>query len=68
MAKKNTDKAVFINKSWMLVQASLGSKGPGWKIVLAPNVVPGDVVDVRLKAKAYYEGKAVQFHEYSEHR
>ncbi|RZL44057.1 MAG: 23S rRNA (uracil(1939)-C(5))-methyltransferase RlmD, partial [Pedobacter sp.] len=35
-----------------------------------PNVVPGDVVDVQTfkKRKAYYEGKAVRFHEFSEHR
>jgi 23S rRNA (uracil1939-C5)-methyltransferase len=38
------------------------------KVIL--NVVPGDVVDVQTfkKRKAYYEGKAVHFHEFSEHR
>jgi 23S rRNA (uracil1939-C5)-methyltransferase len=38
--------------------------------VFIPNVVPGDVVDVQTfkKRKAYYEGKAIHFHEYSEHR
>jgi 23S rRNA (uracil1939-C5)-methyltransferase len=38
--------------------------------VFIPNVVPGDVIDVQTfkKRKSYYEGKAVHFHEYSEHR
>jgi 23S rRNA (uracil1939-C5)-methyltransferase len=39
-------------------------------VVFIPNVVPGDVVDVQTfkKRKSFYEGKAVHFHEYSEHR
>jgi 23S rRNA (uracil1939-C5)-methyltransferase len=36
--------------------------------VFIPNVVPGDVIDVQTLKKSYYEGKAVHFHEYSEHR
>ena len=45
-------------------------KLPDGKVIFIPNVVPGDVVDVQTfkKRKAYYEGKAVHFHEYSEHQ
>lgn len=46
------------------------AKAPDGKIVLLPNAVPGDVVDVQTfkKRKAYYEGKAVHFHTLSEKR
>lgn len=39
-------------------------------MIFIPNVVPGDVVDVQTfkKRKAYYEGKAINFHEFSEDR
>jgi 23S rRNA (uracil1939-C5)-methyltransferase len=54
----------------MQVQRSISSKAPDGKVVFIPNVVPGDVIDVQTfkKRKSYYEGKAVHFHEYSEHR
>jgi 23S rRNA (uracil1939-C5)-methyltransferase len=53
----------------MQVQRSISSKGPDGKVVLYPNVVPGDVERANFKKrKAYYEGKAIHFHEYSEHR
>jgi 23S rRNA (uracil1939-C5)-methyltransferase len=72
MAKKNTDKVVF-HQIKVLDAGAKGvsvAKAPDGKVVFIPNVVPGDVVDVQTfkKRKAYYEGKAVHFHEYSEHR
>ncbi|RTY89012.1 23S rRNA (uracil(1939)-C(5))-methyltransferase RlmD [Flavobacterium sp. RSP15] len=72
MVKKNTDKVVF-HQIKVLDAGAKGvsvAKAPDGKVVFIPNVVPGDVVDVQTfkKRKAYYEGKAVHFHEYSEHR
>jgi 23S rRNA (uracil1939-C5)-methyltransferase len=39
-------------------------------IIFLPNAVPGDVVDIQIykKRKAYYEGKAIHFHTYSDKR
>jgi 23S rRNA (uracil1939-C5)-methyltransferase len=72
MAKKNTSKIVFDHIKVLDAGAKGVSvaKAPDGKIIFIPNVVPGDVVDVQTfkKRKAYYEGKAVRFHEYSEHR
>jgi len=72
MGKKNTDKIVFDHISVLDAGAKGVSvaKAPDGKVIFIPNVVPGDVVDVQTfkKRKAYYEGKAVRFHEYSEHR
>ena len=72
MAKKNTDKVVF-HQIKVLDAGAKGvsvAKAPDGKVVFVSNVVPGDVVDVQTfkKRKAYYEGKAVKFHEFSEHR
>ena len=72
MAKKNTGKIVF-NHIKVLDAGAKGvsvAKAPDGKVIFIPNVVPGDVVDVQTfkKRKAYYEGKAVHFHEFSEHR
>lgn len=72
MARKNTDKLVFER----IKVRDAGAKGvsvataPDGKVIFIPNVVPGDVVDVQTfkKRKAYYEGKAVKFHEFSEFR
>lgn len=72
MARKNTDKLVFEH----IKVRDAGAKGvsvataPDGKVIFIPNVVPGDVVDVQTfkKRKAYYEGKAVKFHELSQHR
>ncbi|WP_333875940.1 23S rRNA (uracil(1939)-C(5))-methyltransferase RlmD [Flavobacterium sp.] len=72
MGRKHTDKIVFEN----ITVHDAGAKGvsvakaPDGKVIFIPNVVPGDVVDVQTfkKRKAYYEGKAVKFHTYSEHR
>ncbi len=72
MGRKNTDKVVF-HQIKVLDAGAKGvsvAKAPDGKVVFIPNVVPGDVVDVQTfkKRKAYYEGKAVKFHEFSEHR
>ena len=72
MAKKNTDKIVFDHIKVLDAGAKGVSvaKAPDGKVIFIPNVVPGDVVDLQTfkKRKAYYEGKAIKFHEYSEHR
>ena len=72
MSRKITNKIVF-NHIKVLDAGAKGvsvAKAPDGKVVFIPNVVPGDVVDVQTfkKRKAYYEGKAVHFHEFSEHR
>ncbi len=72
MGRKNTDKIVF-HQIPVLDAGAKGvsvAKAPDGKVIFIPNVVPGDVVDVQTfkKRKAYYEGKAVKFHELSEHR
>ena len=72
MSRKNTPKIVF-NHIKVLDAGAKGvsvAKAPDGKVVFIPNVVPGDVVDVQTfkKRKSYYEGKAVKFHEFSEHR
>nr|WP_315220996.1 23S rRNA (uracil(1939)-C(5))-methyltransferase RlmD [uncultured Flavobacterium sp.] len=72
MGRKNTDKIVF-HQIPVLDAGAKGvsvAKAPDGKVIFIPNVVPGDVVDVQTfkKRKAYYEGKAVKFHEFSEHR
>ena len=70
--RKNTDKIVFDNVEVLDAGAKGVSvaKAPDGKVIFIPNVVPGDVVDVQTfkKRKAYYEGKAVHFHEYSADR
>ncbi|WP_269235314.1 23S rRNA (uracil(1939)-C(5))-methyltransferase RlmD [Flavobacterium flavigenum] len=72
MGRKNTDKVVF-HQIQVLDAGAKGvsvAKAPDGKVIFIPNVVPEDVVDVQTfkKRKAYYEGKAVKFHELSEHR
>jgi 23S rRNA (uracil1939-C5)-methyltransferase len=72
MARKITNKIVFDHIKVLDAGAKGVSvaKAPDGKVIFIPNVVPGDVVDVQTlkKRKAYYEGKAVRFHEFSEHR
>jgi 23S rRNA (uracil1939-C5)-methyltransferase len=72
MGKKKTDKIVFENVKILDAGAKGVSvaKAPDGKVIFLPNVVPGDVVDVQTmkKRKAYYEGKAIKIHEFSEHR
>ncbi len=72
MRKKRTERIVFENVEVLDAGAKGVSvaKAPDGKVVFIPNVVPGDVVDVQTfkKRKAYYEGKAVAIHKFSEHR
>ncbi|MFY0604205.1 MAG: 23S rRNA (uracil(1939)-C(5))-methyltransferase RlmD [Flavobacteriaceae bacterium] len=46
------------------------AKAPDGRVVFMTNTVPGDIVDIETgrKRKAYYEGKAIKFHVYSEKR
>lgn len=72
MSRKKTDRIVFENVEVLDAGAKGVSvaKAPDGKIIFLPNVVPGDVVDVQTmkKRKAYYEGKAIAFYQFSEHR
>ncbi len=71
MARKNRNKEF---KALPVIDA--GAKGksiakaPDGKIIFIGNAVPGDVVDVQTtrKKKAYYEGTATNFLEYSDKR
>lgn len=72
MARRKKDKVIF--KSVEVLDAgargiSVG-KTPEGQVILIPNVVPGDVVDVQTfkKKKSYYEGKPIHFHQYSSDR
>ncbi len=72
MSKKKTDKVIFEH----ITVLDAGAKGvsvakaPEGQVIFIPNVVPGDVVDVQTfkKRKAYFEGKAIKFHSFSENR
>jgi len=72
MGRKVTNKVIFEN----ITVLDAGAKGisvakaPEGQVIFIPNVVPGDVVDVQTlkKRKAYFEGKAIKFHSFSEHR
>ncbi|MEZ4802768.1 MAG: 23S rRNA (uracil(1939)-C(5))-methyltransferase RlmD [Gelidibacter sp.] len=46
------------------------AKAPDGRVIFLDNAVPGDVVDIQTfkKRKAYFEGKAVKFHTYSDKR
>ena len=46
------------------------AKAPDGKVIFLTNAVPGDVVDVQTykKRKAYYEGKAIKFYQFSDKR
>ena len=72
MGRKNTEKAVFSHIKILDAGAKGVSvaKAADGKVIFVSNVVPGDVVDIQTfkKRKAYYEGKAVRFHEFSEYR
>ncbi|TBX67570.1 23S rRNA (uracil(1939)-C(5))-methyltransferase RlmD [Flavobacterium silvisoli] len=72
MGRKTTKKVIFEN----ITVLDAGAKGvsvakaPEGQVIFIPNVVPGDVVDVQTfkKRKAYFEGKAIKFHQYSTDR
>ena len=72
MGKKTTNKVIFENVTVLDAGAKGVSvaKAPEGQVIFIPNVVPGDVVDVQTfkKRKAYFEGKAIKFHSYSQHR
>jgi 23S rRNA (uracil1939-C5)-methyltransferase len=72
MGRKKTDKNVFENVEILDAGAKGVSvaKAPDGKVIFIPNVVPGDVADIQTfkKRKAYYEGKAIKTHKFSEHR
>lgn len=46
------------------------AKAPDGRVIFLSNAVPGDVVDIQTfkKRKAYFEGKAIAFHTFSEKR
>ena len=46
------------------------AKAPDGRVIFLKNAIPGDVVDIQTgkKRKAYFEGTAVKFHQYSEKR
>ena len=46
------------------------AKAPDGRVIFLSNTVPGDIVDIETgrKRKAYYEGKAINFHNYSDKR
>jgi len=72
MRKRRSEKIVFENIE-ILDAGAKGvcvAKAPDGKVIFVPNVVPGDVVDIQTtkKRKAYYEGKATQFHQQSSYR
>jgi 23S rRNA (uracil1939-C5)-methyltransferase len=72
MARKKKDKVIFRSVEVLDAGArgiSVG-KTPEGQVILIPNVVPGDVVDVQTfnKKKSYYEGKPIHFHQYSTDR
>ncbi len=70
--RKKTNKQVF-EKVEVLDAAAKGktiAKAPDGRVIFISNAVPGDVVDVQTfkKRKAYFEGKAIAFHTYSDKR
>lgn len=72
MSRKKTDKIIF-HEIEVLDAGAKGvsvAKAPDGKVIFIPNVVPGDVIDVQTfkKRKAYYEGKAIHFHQFSKDR
>lgn len=70
--KKKKENIVFENVAIIDAGAKGVSvaKAPEGQVIFVPNVVPGDVVDVKTfkKRKSYFEGKAIRFHQYSPDR
>ncbi len=72
MGRKQSDKIIF-REVTVLDAGAKGvsvAKAEDGRVIFIPNVVPGDVVDVQTfkKRKAYFEGKAIHFHQYSKDR
>ncbi|RAV29621.1 23S rRNA (uracil(1939)-C(5))-methyltransferase RlmD [Sinomicrobium soli] len=71
MSRKN--RKPFIEQVEVIDAGAKGkgvAKAPDGRVIFLSNAIPGDVVDVQTtkKRKAYYEGRAVSFHRYSEKR
>ena len=72
MGRKNTNRILLEN----LLVIDAGAKGKSiakaadGKVVFIDNAVPGDVATIQTtkKRKAYYEGTAISFSEYSDNR
>lgn len=72
MARKKKEKVIFENIEVIDAGAKGKSvaKSPDGRVIFLSNAVPGDVVDIQTlkKRKAYFEGKAIKFHKYSDKR
>ena len=71
MSQKNT-KQIFkhIDVVDTAAKGKSVAKAPDGRVIFLSNAVPGDIVDVQTlkKRSAYYEGKAIVFHKYSNKR
>ena len=70
--RKKTNREIFENVT-VVDAAAKGKtigKAPDGRVIFLTNTVPGDVVDVQTtkKRKAYFEGKAIKFHSFSDKR
>ncbi|WP_339665148.1 23S rRNA (uracil(1939)-C(5))-methyltransferase RlmD [Maribacter arcticus] len=70
--RKKTKREIFENVT-VVDAAAKGKtigKAPDGRVIFLTNTVPGDVVDVQTtkKRKAYFEGKAIKFHSFSDKR
>ena len=70
--RKKTKREIFENVT-VVDAAAKGKtigKAPDGRVVFLTNTVPGDIVDVQTtkKRKAYFEGKAIKFHSFSDKR
>lgn len=71
MSKKGTKP--FFRETLITDTATKGksvAKAPDGRVIFISNGVPGDIADIQIvkKRKAYYEGEAVAFHQFSEKR
>ncbi len=70
--RKKTKREIFDNVT-VVDAAAKGKtigKAPDGRVIFLTNTVPGDVVDIQTtkKRKAYFEGKAIKFHSFSDKR
>src|SRR5690554_3506523 len=73
MSRKNKKENIVFENVAIIDAGTKGvsvAKAPEGQVIFVPNVVPGDVVDVKTfkKRKSYFEGKAIRFHQYSQDR
>lgn len=73
MSRKNKKENIVFENVAIIDAGAKGvsvAKAPEGQVIFVPNVVPGDVVDVKTfkKRKSYFEGKAIRFHQYSQDR